>query len=462
MTLPGSVPLVALAFLAGPALARGQLLNPQPSRQSAPSASTVPVVTRTLDAAVAQSLATNPVTAPYRIGVESRNGKLVLHGRVGSSFVHDAAVRTAIGLGASVSDELVIDTTGAYPLNPPPNGPGYPGGPGGMAYGGAPRADIVTSYTYPPPLFGRYDEPFFGLEPPLSSFPAWWGDMSRVRLAQNAPAPTAASQPANLAPNTVEATIDPLGVALLRGTVPSIEDKAGIEQRISQTPGVSRVINRIDVDTRLAANVAAAPQARTLDDQPPPPPTPSASKPAPDPAGPTGQPIRPAAPELVPRPAEPAAAAPRTGVLGRVDRAIRDRPELAGAGIKVSVRDGVAYLSGKVPTILEAMLAFRAVQQTPGVRSLVDSLEFQVPDGTARNPLLRANPEDVEPYLEAQIRRQVGDTAHLDRVRLQGDTLQVNGTLERSDDRPRVEAILRSMPVLRGLKIQPEFRAVDR
>jgi hypothetical protein len=149
-------------------------------------------------------------------------------------------------------------------------------------------------------------------------------------------------------------------------------------------------------------------------------------------------------------------------MLGRIDRAIQDRPELTGKAIKVALRDGVAYLSGKVPTVFEAMLAYRAVQQTPGVNAIVDSLEFLVPDGSTPNPLLRANTEDVEPYLEAQIRRQVGDVAHLDRVRLQGDQLQIVGTLERADDRPRVEAILRSMPLLRGFKMLPEFRPLDR
>ena len=120
----------------------------------------------------------------------------------------------------------------------------------------------------------------------------------------------------------------------------------------------------------------------------------------------------------------------------------------------MKVRDGVASLSGKVPTVYEAMLAFRAVQQTPGVREVEDRLEFAVPDGTAPNPLVeKGRPEDVEPYLEAQIRRQVGDLAHVDRVRVQGDALEVRGTLGREEDRARVDAILRSMPILRGFRI---------
>jgi osmotically-inducible protein OsmY len=482
MTRSRSASLLALSFtLAGPLLARGQLLNPQPSPVSAQAGTQTQVVTKTLDMAIAESLAGNPVTAPFRIGVASRNGKLVLTGRVGSSYVHDAAVRTAIAYGASVSDQLVIDTTGAYPLNPPAGavyaGPAgqrqNPVGTLAASYGPAAQGSVLTSYTYPPPLFGRYDEPFFGLEPPLSSFPAWWGEMSRYRLAQNAGPPAPTTQQANLAPNTVEATIDPTGVAILRGTVPFIEDKIGAELRLSQTPGVSQIINRVNVDPSVARVVLVPVRRPGLDDEPPPPPTPSLAKPVPTLIEPGGMPIRPApepprpgGPGAAPAPApptlQPPAAATKPGMLGRIDRAIQDRPELTGKPIKIAFRDGVAYLSGKVPTVFEAMLAFRAVQQTPGVNAVVDSLEFFVPDGTAPHPWLRANAEDVEPYLEAQIRRQVGDIAHLDRVRLSGDQLQIIGTLERADDRPRVEAILRSMPLLRGFKMQPEFRPLDR
>jgi hypothetical protein len=128
----------------------------------------------------------------------------------------------------------------------------------------------------------------------------------------------------------------------------------------------------------------------------------------------------------------------------------------------VSTRDGVAYVSGKVPTVYEAMLAFRAVQQTPGVREVDDRLEFTVPDGEAKNPLIqKGRPEDVEPYLAAQIRRQAGDLAHIDLVRVHGATLEVRGTLTRADDRPRLDAILRSMPVLRGFHLASEMNVEE-
>ncbi|MDE2508799.1 MAG: BON domain-containing protein, partial [Planctomycetota bacterium] len=115
---------------------------------------------------------------------------------------------------------------------------------------------------------------------------------------------------------------------------------------------------------------------------------------------------------------------------------------------------------GKVPTVYEAMLAYRAVEQTPGVRTIHDKLEFAVPDDDHKSPLLaKGRPSDVESYAAAQIRRQFGDQAHVDRVRLSGGALEVEGTLARAEDAARIEAILRSMPVLRGFKLEPQFHA---
>jgi hypothetical protein len=265
--------------------------------------------------------------------------------------------------------------------------------------------------------------------------------------------------------------IDPLGVAILRGVVPTDADRIAIGQRLAQTPGVSQVINRLTVGP-VAAAVATGPR-RVLGDVPPPPPTPSNVRPRRDPTEPAGMPIRtqadPANPAPAPVPAlapVPAPApAPRSEVPNRsqpgvVDPSVPDRADLADWPIRITVRDGVASITGSVPGVYEAMLAYRAVQRTPGVASIVDSLRFTVPDGSAPNPLLaKARPEDAEPYLEAQIRRQVGDTARIERVKLQGDQLLVQGTVPQADDRPRVEAILRSMPILRGFKILPELRS---
>jgi hypothetical protein len=106
------------------------------------------------------------------------------------------------------------------------------------------------------------------------------------------------------------------------------------------------------------------------------------------------------------------------------------------------------------------MLAYRAAQQTPGVNEVIDRLEYAPPVDGEPNPLLeKGRPVDVEPFLLSHIRRQVGDLAHIDRVSLRGDSLEIHGTLLESAERPRLDAILRSIPLLRGFRVEPTFFA---
>lgn len=223
--------------------------------------------------------------------------------------------------------------------------------------------------------------------------------------------------------------------------MPSLAERITLGQKVAQTPGVTQVNNLLNVNPNIAVAAAATPS-----DKPPPPPVPADLTAAPRPAPPAmpneGPPIS--------TEADP--------VGQRASRAISSRAALANQSVKVKVRDGVASLSGKVPTVYEAMLAFRAVQRTPGVKEVEDRLEFVVPDGSGPNPLAdKGRPEDVEPYLEAQIRRQIGDLAHVNRVRVQGDSLDLKGSLDREEDRPRFDAIIRSMPILRGFRINAEM-----
>ncbi len=157
--------------LAAPA-ARAQVLNsPTPPPSIAAPSTQLP---RRPATALAEALAANPITAPYRLSVLDQGRKVVLAGRVGDSRVHDVAVRTAIAMGVPITDQIVIDTA-AYAL-------------AGQATGGwgpAQPSSIISSYTYPPPLFGRFDDPFFGLEPPLVSYAPWWGAAGSYRLAQD-------------------------------------------------------------------------------------------------------------------------------------------------------------------------------------------------------------------------------------------------------------------------------------
>lgn len=401
---------------------------------------------------VLQALQANPVTAPYGIATAYREGRVVLRGVVGTKRIHDVAVQLAIASGYSVRDDLTIDTGAVHRVAAwasTGTTPALGAGPGSLPY------------VYPPPLFGRLDDPFFGFEPPLVSYSPWFpatAARNAVNLAATsnpgagvalaAPSPTSAgvsrTAPGPVAAppgaDSIEMTINERGFAVLRGTVPTLEARIAIGQKIAQTPGVVQVLNLLNVAPAFSS------------ESPPPPPQPAFRPPQKPPA---------------PQPADLEPAANRRAIaiegdgggLGqRISQALGNRPALAGLPIKVAVQDGSASLSGTVPTVYEAMLAFRAVQQTPGVREVIDRLEFVVPDGERKNPLIeKGRPEDVEPYLLAQVRRDVGDLAHVDQLRARGDLLEVRGALVHAEDRPRLDAILRSIPVLRGYRIEPSF-----
>ena len=144
----------------------------------------------------------------------------------------------------------------------------------------------------------------------------------------------------------------------------------------------------------------------------------------------------------------------------RVSEALSKRTPLSGLPIGIQSRDDVVTLSGKVPSAYEAMLAYRTVEQTPGVREIIDQLQFQVPDENHPNPLRqKGRPEDIEPYLTSQARRHIGDLAHIDQVRVRGDLLEVRGSLLHAEDQNRVLAILRSMPLLREFRLESSLHA---
>jgi hypothetical protein len=45
----------------------------------------------------------------------------------------------------------------------------------------------------------------------------------------------------------------------------------------------------------------------------------------------------------------------------------------------------------------------------------------------------------------------------VDRVRVRGDILEIQGTLPNGEDPNRLQAILRSMPLLRDFRLEPVF-----
>jgi len=247
----------------------------------------------------------------------------------------------------------------------------------------------------------------------------------------------------------VEVTVDAAGQVFLRGVVASEEVRREIEEEARSVPGVTRVESQFQVQPR-----------RVEGDTPPPP----APQPVPGPSSPDRGPqtATPAVVQAHPKPSATTTpiAQDAEPLTRRVVGGIEQRPGAADLAIKVRSNDGVVTLSGQVPTAYEAMIVYRTAQKTPGVRDIVDRLEFVVPDEDHANPLLqKGSPEDIEPYLGSQVRRHVAELAHLDRIQVQGDVVELRGTLLHAEDQNRVLAILRSIPVLQGFRLESVFTA---
>jgi osmotically-inducible protein OsmY len=431
-----------------------------------------------VDVQVLTALRAHPLTAPYPIAATWKKGAVVLSGVVGTKEVHDVAVRLAIASGSPIRDDLVIDTGIA-------NAAALGAGAYGVGMSGFATLGASSPYIYPPPLMGRLDDPFFGFVPPLVSFPPWWrrrveGPVMprQVAAAQaNVPArpasqqagvlaqpgantPAPGWQPLDVTPvkGQVEITVDASGQVFLRGVATSEEAARAIEEAARSVPGVSRVDSQLQVMPRRAGDENPPPRdgdlvepRRAPAEIPPPPPEPA---------------VLPAEPErrpAAPRP-KPAATGPtaldRDDLTRRVVSALGKRAPAAELPVKVRSGDGTVTLSGRVPSAYEAMIVYRAAQQTPGVREVIDRLDFAIPDEDHPNPLLqKGRPEDLEPYLASQIRRHVGDVAHIDRVETHGNVIDIQGTLGEGQDHDRLLAILRSIPVLRGFRLEPKLTA---
>jgi hypothetical protein len=459
--------LAALAFLAGGTTAA---LAQEPSPPAKPA--TVADKVSRPEAVVLNAIRSHPVTAPYPITASWRKGALELSGVVGTKQVHDVAVRLAIDSGVPVRDNLVIDTAAvdvaAQTATMAAQG----------ALGGSPALSAATMFVYPPPLMGRVDDPFFGFVPPLVSFPPWWRrpvESPRLIRPRTAPADAQGASPAATSAvpaddggasgrpsdeasvkGQVEITVDAAGQVFLRGVVASEEVGREIIETARSVPGVTRVDSQLQVVPRRA-------EAEDV----PAPPQPLLRAPAPERASPPARERRPRPdpePTIVPEHPKPAADLPAgldsKELTRRVVGSLQRRQAAAALPVKVRSSDGTVTLTGRVPSAYEAMLVYRATEQTPGVRNVIDRLEFAVPDDDHPNPLVqKGRPEDLEPYLASQIRRHVGDLAHIDRIHTRGDVLEVRGSVMNGHDRDRLLAILRSIPVLRGFRLEPEFAA---
>src|SRR5271166_3002454 len=266
--------VVAQALVEVPA-ARGQQGYPPVYRMPSAARSDQP------DVIVLSAIRANPLTAPYPITAACRNGTVVLAGRVGTSVIHDMAVRTVIDLGYPVRDDLVIDTAEAHRIALAQTACGPWSSPAaGLLVGSAPY------FVYPPPLFGRVDDPFFGFEPPLVSFPPWatsGNPDSRLRqtvmprggragapglgatafpdASETAQQQAASAEQAPIKGN-LQLTVNLAGQVHLSGVVASELDKQIIEDEARNTPGVSQVFSELRVAT----------QTQQTSETPPPPP----------------------------------------------------------------------------------------------------------------------------------------------------------------------------------------------
>ena len=439
-----SLPLTALALLAGGTSVVVAQVDPADSaRSTEPQRAAAEQV-------VLSAIRSHPLTAPYPIMATWQKGKVVLSGTVGTKQVHDTAIRLAIDAGVPFRDDLVIDTGAAHFVAKSAaavmrSGPGGPLG----------TQSAASPYVYPPPLFGRLDDPFFGYVPPLLSFPPWWsrgtqtGPMREPRIAPGAVPPAGSPgaqsgvprdgwQPLQVDPvkGQVDVTVDMSGQVFLRGSVVSdqaareIEDAARV---FRASRGFSASLKSFRGETRID-------------------PRPRRSR-CRSPRGQTASLRQKCLPLLWNRPLCPAhrgsapAGLDSKELTRRVVGSLERRPAAAELSVKVRSADGVVTLSGQVPSAYEAMIVYRAAQQTPGVREIIDHLEFTVPDEDHSNPLVqKGRPEDIEPYLASQIRRHVGDLAHIDRVQARGDLLELRGTIQNAGNRERLLAILRFDP----------------
>ena len=327
-------------------------------------------------------------------------------------------------------------------------------------------------YIYPPPLFGRLDDPFFGYVPPLVSYPPWWSRGNQTRFddgaARKGPGAAAADRaaPAAGAPNAgwrplevdpvkgqVEISVDMAGQVFLRGAVVSEQAAREIDRRRTQCSGRDRGLQRV---------ASRPPASRRLINPPPPPvPMPAAPKVAerPRPRGrsapaPAVVPARPKpATELRPALDSQALTAPRRGLA---------RAAAAGCGLarqgaldrrrRHAVRPGPIGLRGHARVPGRPANAGRARDRRPPRIHRPRRRPSQPPAAKRPARRRRALPglADSPPRRRSRPHRPRPGPRRL---------LELRGTIQNAGDHDRLLAILRSIPVLHGFRLEPEFNA---
>ena len=197
---------------------------------------------------VVDALRANPLILPYEIQVTPSKGAIVLSGKVGTKQIHDIVIRTVINLGLVPHDDLVIDTAEAHRVALRQS---YYGPQAGLPT----TAGVAPYFVYPPPLFGRLDDPFWGFTPPILSFPPGY-----TRPAP--PAQAAAPQPNDQARRAdddddsvkgrVRLIIDAAGQVFLTGEVATEKDRRDIEREVQAALGGADLSSDLKVAERAA------------------------------------------------------------------------------------------------------------------------------------------------------------------------------------------------------------------
>jgi osmotically-inducible protein OsmY len=215
----------------------------------------------------------------------------------------------------------------------------------------------------------------------------------------------------------------------VKGRVGSEAEKAAVIEHLKRTRGVKKVVDQIEVGPPAHAAPAPATDGKDTERVPPP-----------------------------PAPGDPLGGEPPERSKEPDNRQLESKRPARGEAAVVRVVDGVAHLSGRVADVVAAMRQYCEAAARPDVRAIEDRLEFPVPDDRRANPLLGALPrEDVERYLEAQLRRHLGDAIAVDEVRFNRDLLTIRGTVADRAARHRALAVVRSMAILRGIDVEPNF-----
>ena len=159
------------------------------------------------------------------------------------------------------------------------------------------------------------------------------------------------------------------GRITLRGSVRSALESARVAKTVGEVPGVVEVSNHLEIvappaiPTRRRAVAPAASEASA--------PGPNRTLPFTAIPAPTGLPVDVAQPDL----AQTDRLLDDEDIRRNVQSALLDLDPQENAGVRVSVREGVVWLSGVVPSWQGNDARMHATRSVPGVRTIVNEVQ---------------------------------------------------------------------------------------